>query len=279
MNIDPHTVRGFGKEWTTFNRISDQDDIFQDYFRIFPWNLVDKYSCGLDFGCGNGRWAALVAPHVLQLVAVDVPEVLAIARENLASHKNVLCFDVMPELTFDFAYSLGVLHHVPDTQAALNDIASRLRPGAPFLVYLYYSFDNRPRWYRLLWKLTDIARHVISRLPHSLRLGITFLLAALVYWPLSRVSSPGWPLSYYSDKSFYIMRNDAYDRFSTRLEKRFSREQIETMLRTAGFEHITFSSHRPYWCAVGLKTKEQPSRPVSATATGEPSLQCVARCS
>lgn len=254
MNIDPHTVRGFGKEWTTFNRISDQNDIFQDYFRIFPWNLVNKSSVGLDFGCGTGRWAARVAPHVRSLLVVDAsPEALNVAWENLRSHANV-SYASQLEGSFDFGYSLGVLHHVPDTQEALNDIADHLKPGAPFLVYLYYSFDNRPRWYRALWKLTDIARLVISRLPHPLRLGITFLLAALVYWPLSRVSAPGWPLSYYSDKSFYIMRNDAYDRFSTRLEKRFSRDQIETMLRRAGFINIRFSPLRPYWCAVGIKT-------------------------
>jgi 2-polyprenyl-3-methyl-5-hydroxy-6-metoxy-1,4-benzoquinol methylase len=43
----------------------------------------------------------------------------------------------------DFGYSLGVLHHIPDAQKALSDCVKKLKLGAPFLVYLYYSFDNR----------------------------------------------------------------------------------------------------------------------------------------
>jgi hypothetical protein len=49
------------------------------------------------------------------------------------------------------------------------------------------------------------------------------------------------------------MRTDAYDRFCTRLEKRFTRSEIEAMLTRAGFADIRFSNSEPFWCAVGLK--------------------------
>jgi hypothetical protein len=62
------------------------------------------------------------------------------------------------------------------------------------------------------------------------------------------------PLSWYADKSFYVMRADSYDRFCMRLEERFTRAQIEQMLMHAGFEQIRFSDLPPYWCAVGLKS-------------------------
>ena len=62
-----------------------------------------------------------------------------------------------------------------------------------------------------------------------------------------------WPLSYYRDKSFYVMRTDALDRFGTRLEKRFSKRQIKAMLESAGLKNIQFSHKLPYWCAVGFK--------------------------
>jgi hypothetical protein len=61
------------------------------------------------------------------------------------------------------------------------------------------------------------------------------------------------PLAYYADKSFYVMRTDAYDRFCTRLEKRFTRSEIETMLTRAGFANIRFSDSEPLWCAVGFR--------------------------
>ncbi len=67
-------------------------------------------------------------------------------------------------------------------------------------------------------------------------------------------SASALPLSYYADKSFYVMRTDAYDRFCTRLEKRFRRNEIERMLADAGFKDITFSSQEPFWCAVGIKS-------------------------
>ncbi|MFZ2077223.1 MAG: SAM-dependent methyltransferase, partial [Xanthobacteraceae bacterium] len=67
-------------------------------------------------------------------------------------------------------------------------------------------------------------------------------------------SASALPLSYYADKSFYVMRTDAYDRFCTRLEKRFRRNEIERMLAGAGFKDIIFSSQEPFWCAVGIKS-------------------------
>jgi hypothetical protein len=62
-----------------------------------------------------------------------------------------------------------------------------------------------------------------------------------------------FPLAYYRDRSFYVMRNDALDRFGTKLEQRFTRAEIERMLRDAGLERIRFSEAAPYWCAVGFR--------------------------
>src|SRR5581483_11373884 len=156
-------------------------------------------------------------------------------------------------------------HHVPDTEGAIAAIAGKLKAGAPFLVYLYYALDNRPAWYRALWRISNAARLIISRLPHPLRLVVSQIIAALVYWPLAQLarllsgaglSVQSLPLSYYADKSFYVMRTDAYDRFCTQLEKRFSRTEIERMLERAGFIDIRFSDHVPFWCAVGIKSAQ-----------------------
>jgi hypothetical protein len=45
-----------------------------------------------------------------------------------------------------------------------------------------------------------------------------------------------WPLAFYRRRSFYVMRTDAFDRFCTRLEQRFTRMQITDMLRAADFD-------------------------------------------
>jgi ubiquinone/menaquinone biosynthesis C-methylase UbiE len=276
-NVDANVARGFGREWSTFRQGEEnlsreqRETIFVDYFRIFPWDLLPPGGgVGIDVGCGTGRWSMMVAPRVAHLHLLDVsPEALAVARENLKGaqnvsfHANSVAEIPLPAHSLDFAFSLGVLHHVPDTQKAICAIAEKLKPGAPFLIYLYYAFDNRPPWYRLLWAVSNGVRVVVSRLPHPVRKAISETIAALVYWPLARLAAlfarlgvpqQSLPLSWYGDKSFYVIRTDAYDRFCTQLEKRFSKAQIEQMLAGAGFDSIAFSDSPPYWCAVGIKS-------------------------
>jgi ubiquinone/menaquinone biosynthesis C-methylase UbiE len=278
-NLDPQVARGFGQEWSTFRQdgehLSQQQrqEIFDDYFRIFPWHLLPSGGgIGIDVGCGTGRWSMLVAPRVGYLHLLDASAAaLAVARQNLKPASNVSFHAAsvaeipLPAQSLDFAYSLGVLHHVPDTEAAIAAIAGKLKPGAPFLIYLYYAFDNRPAWYRALWRISNLARLVISRLPHRLRLICSQTIAALVYWPLARgarllsrlgLAARSLPLAYYADKSFYVMRTDAYDRFCTRLEKRFTRSEVARMLQCNGFLNVQFSDSAPFWCAVGIKAAQ-----------------------
>jgi ubiquinone/menaquinone biosynthesis C-methylase UbiE len=272
-NRDDAVVDGFGDEWMTFDQAAMSDteraDLFAQYFAAFPWDELPGEAAGADIGCGSGRWAAGVAPRVGKLHCIDPSkQALDVARRNLAGHRGVefhlagvgeLPF---PPASLDFAYSLGVLHHVPDTAAALRSCAAVLRPGAPFLVYLYYAFDNKPTWYRSLWAISDRARRVVSRLPFRARLAVTGVVAALVYLPLARVARllealgrdvSAVPLAYYRKRSFYVMRNDALDRFGTRLEQRFTRDQIRAMLLQAGFKDVRFGEDPPYWTAVAVR--------------------------
>jgi len=273
-NRDESVIAGFGDEWSRFNQAelpnSERQEIFDKYFAIFPWTSLSLVSRGADFGCGSGRWATVVAPKVGHLVCLDPSEsALHVARGNLTNCTNVdlVLGDVqnnpIPKESLDFGYSLGVLHHVPDTQDALRACVLRLKQGAPFLLYLYYAFDNRPFWFRGLWRFSDWMRRFVSRMPYQLRYVVSQLIAFLVYWPLARfaklVESTGanassLPLFFYRDRSFYVMRTDALDRFGTRLEQRFTRQQIRAMMEVAGLERVTFSDQEPYWCAVGYKT-------------------------
>jgi ubiquinone/menaquinone biosynthesis C-methylase UbiE len=275
QNIDPDVAAGFGHEWSTFRQggtdfsPADREAIFQSYFQILPWDELAPDPIGIDVGCGSGRWSVMVAPRVGHLHLLDASEdALAVARANLAEAPNV-SFHLasvgnipLEDNSLDFAFSLGVLHHVPDTAAAIGAIAAKLKVGAPFLIYLYYALDNRPWWYRAIWRFSNLFRVIISTLPPTVRLIISQIIAVVVYWPLARFAalveraglSPAViPLESYRRRRFYVMRTDAYDRFCTRLEQRFTRRQIEEMLTDAGFDEIRFSEAVPYWCAVGKK--------------------------
>lgn len=274
-NQDRATVEGFGDEWARFdNRPVSADEraaLFAQYFAGFPWAELPSGAQGFDAGCGSGRWAALVADRVGRLHCVDASATaLDVARRTLASASNctfhlasvsALPFD---DGTMDFGYSLGVLHHTPDPADGLRACASALKPGAPFLVYLYYRFDNRPLWFRAIWQASNLFRHLVSRLPKALRFAVSDVVAALVYWPLARTARAlerlgarvdAFPLSYYRLRSFYVMRNDALDRLGTRLEHRFTRAEIAAMMHHAGLERVTFNEHPPYWCALGYRAR------------------------
>jgi ubiquinone/menaquinone biosynthesis C-methylase UbiE len=272
-NVDKETVAGFGDEWSRFDQAGvapdEQKDIFDQYFSIFPWSRVGKDAIGFDAGCGSGRWAALVAPRVKKVHCIDASgEALGVARTNLARFDNVELTEAsvqeMPiaDGTMDFGYSLGVLHHVPDTRAALAACVRKLKPNAPFLVYLYYAFDNRPLWFRSVWRASDAVRKVVSKLPHGARYLTTQAIAASVYWPLARgartlerlgVNVENLPLTVYRSRSFYVMRTDALDRFGTRLEQRFTRSEIASMMQDAGLKDIAFREEMPFWTAIGYR--------------------------
>ena len=272
-NVDEKTVEAFGEEWQAFDQSlvanPSQRQEFDSYFRIFPWERLPPNPRGFDLGCGSGRWARFAAPRVAKLHCIDPStRALQVARKNLAGCGNcefhLAAVDAIPldAASMDFGYAIGVLHHVPRPQEGVQSCVDKLKPGAPFLVYLYYAFDNRPRWFFRLWKVSDGMRKMICRLPFRLKSILCGLLALTVYYPLARIASVGealgletiaFPLSSYRHRPFYEMRTDAMDRFGTRLEHRFTRQQVIEMLADAGLEDLKVSESAPFWCAVGFK--------------------------
>src|SRR4249919_3893904 len=276
-NLDPATVEGFGAEWAAFDqsRLSgpEYERLFDAYFGIFPFSRLPINAEGFDLGCGSGRWAAGVSKKVGYLHCIDPSaQALGVAQQQLALKTNVdfhqASVDSIPleDESQDFGYSLGVLHHVPDTKAALRDCVRKLKSGAPFLLYLYYAFDNRPAWFRGLWAISDVGRRGIARLPFRLRKAVTDAIALAVYWPVARFAAiverggadvSNFPLSAYRSLSLYTMRTDALDRFGTRLEQRFTLNEIEAMMLAAGLVDVHFAQGPPYWVACGTRRMER----------------------
>jgi SAM-dependent methyltransferase len=270
-NLDVDTVKGFGQEWSTFTQEnladSERAELFHKFFSLIDWSK--NFNKVLDMGCGSGRWDVVAAPLVGELVAADASrEALQVAMRNVTA-SNVSFVEATPESLpfpdehFDLIFSLGVLHHIPDTQEAIRSLAVKLCPGGTLLLYIYYAFENRPGWFRVIWKMSDLGRRVISRFPFFLRYAASQFIAAIVYWPLARAAKylpvpASWPLKFYAERSFYFMRTDALDRFGTKLEKRFTQRQIREMLEAAGLTDVRFSGSMPYW--VCKATKPLPSR-------------------
>ena len=271
-NIDKETVISFGDEWSRFDQsklaTEEAEKIFDEYFSVFPWQKLPECATGFDMGCGSGRWAKLMAPRVGHLHCIDPSSALEVAKSALSLETNVTFHNAsvddcsLPENSQDFGYSLGVLHHVPDTAKAIKTCVSMIKPGAPFLLYLYYAFDNRKMLFKLAWRFSDLLRRGICKLHPTLKNVVTDFLALVLYLPLARFSLlveyfrfdvKSIPLSYYRHHSFFTMRTDSRDRFGTPLEQRFTRKEIAEMLKAAGLVELIFSDQAPYWCVVGIK--------------------------
>jgi SAM-dependent methyltransferase len=264
-------VGDFGDEWERFNFLDEKNlqslrEQFDKYTAPLPEELRKRDDLIIaDIGAGTGRWSYFLKDFAARIYAVEPAEkafrVLTSRFRN--DSKVVLLYESVesnriPDMSLDLAVSLGVLHHIADTQGAIQKVAEKIKPGGTLLGYLYYALENKPFLYRALWRSSDLIRKVISRLPIKFKLVLADVIALTIYLPLATISRilerfgksvDLVPLHHYKNLSFYVMRNDALDRFGTTLEQRFTQAEIIAMLTSAGFaqESVKFSNEEPYW--------------------------------
>ncbi|HET6991751.1 MAG TPA: class I SAM-dependent methyltransferase [Bacteroidia bacterium] len=271
LNADEKTIDSFGAEWNRFASFTQEEikSAGDSYFDIVTGEMLNENSTALDIGCGTGRWSKYISSRVKFVEAVDPGEAILAAVPFTKSCGNVRItqagYGNLPfeKGSFDFVFSLGVVHHLPDTQAAIGEAASMLKKGGWLLLYIYYSLDTRGRLFRFLFAVSDFFRKIISKFPKGLKFFTCELIAIFIYLPfvlfakfIRLFGGNAWkkvPLSYYAGQPWKVIRNDSLDRFGTPLEKRFSKKEIETMLMNSGLGEIRFSENDPYWHVVARK--------------------------
>lgn len=271
VNIDSEVVDHFGKEWAKYNYLDGiaseaLDNQFEAYVQPIDLVKFDKQtSIAADFGAGSGRWTERLEPYFKKIYAVE-PSLSAVnvMIEKFARQPEIEVLNEnveensIPENSLDLAISLGVLHHIPDTSKAILDVSKKIKHGGTFLCYLYYKVENKSIHYRMLFQIVNLFRFLISRLPHPIRMMLAKVIALFVYLPLARFSRfqmnrgrdiSNIPLHHYAEMPFVMLENDALDRFGTRLEQRFNKEEIARMLIDANFDLSTlrYSDEEPFW--------------------------------
>jgi SAM-dependent methyltransferase len=259
------TQASFGYEWTHFNDWRPSGDTnFNDYFAGIDLTTLHG-SLVLDAGCGMGRHARQVAPFAARVIAVDFSQAIDQAARNTSESGNVDCVQgdllalPLADSTFDFVYSLGVLHHLDDTIGALSGLVRKLRPGGRLRVYLYWK---RHGWKGRLLSIATAARTVTTRMPFALLRACCQLLSAglfvLVVLPYRLLSRLGvrvhqdWPLFVYSKYPFNVLYNDQFDRFSAPVEKRYDPNEVKHLLENVGLVNVSVRSCFG-WVADGTK--------------------------
>ncbi len=156
----------FSFQWTTYTDTqldSRQGVALTEQDLILKTGLTPDEVAGrlvLDAGVGTGRHAELLAAWGARVVGVDLSEAVETARDNLARFPNALVMQAdigalpfQPE-SFDFIYSIGVLHHTPDTRAYAEKLLKLLKPGGGFCLWVYPpKFARRGEWVPLVSRL------------------------------------------------------------------------------------------------------------------------------
>jgi SAM-dependent methyltransferase len=263
--IAKRTQASFGYEWTHFNdwRQSGETN-FNDYFEGIDLSGLAG-QCVLDAGCGMGRHARQVARFAGRVVAVDFSRAIDQASRNVSDLSNVDCVQAdllalpVADGVFEFVYSLGVLHHLAETERALAGLVQKLRPGGRLRVYLYWK---RHGWTGRSLAVATAARRITTRMPFGMlrvccRVLSVGLYGAVVlpYRALSALGIRGhceWPLFVYSKYPFNVLYNDQFDRFSAPIEKRYDPEDVQSLLEAAGLRDVQV---RPCFGWIGDGTK------------------------
>lgn len=252
QTLQLQTAASFGFEWTRFAEMCPEwESNFWDY--MFPRTAESfRGKKVLDAGCGIGRHAYYAARYGAEVWAVDISDAVEVAAKNVSgTQARVIQADLnhlpFPKDSFDLVYSIGVLHHLSDPEGAFQYLLRFVKPGGEFRMFLYWAPERQPIK-RFLLKAVSALRELTVRMPHRFLYPISYVAAFLVWtcfvWPyrafkripmLSQIADR-LPLRQYSRYRFRTCANDQFDRLSAPVEKRYSREQVEQFLKSAGLE-------------------------------------------
>jgi SAM-dependent methyltransferase/uncharacterized protein YbaR (Trm112 family) len=274
-DYDPQvkTARSFGFEWTRFPEMyAEWSQSFLNYMQPHDADFFRGKKV-MDAGCGSGRFAYYAAKYGAEVWAIDLGQAVAVAERNTETAGSVQV--VQADLhrppfaaeSFDFIYSIGVLHHLPDPEAAFQNLLRYLKPEGEIQIYLYWRPEGQPIK-RALLAIVSAARKITTRLPHRAVYGLAFPAAVAAFtffvWPyrlLKRV--PGLrdlaeklPMKQYAGFPFRVCVNDQLDRFSAPIENRYTRQEVEEWLRRGNLEDGQVVASYG-WVATGRKSRSR----------------------
>ncbi len=233
----------FGFEWLRHRRtqVDSASGLDRSYtaFRaktgLGPDDLAGKRV--LDVGVGSGRFAEIAASMgAAEVVGIDLTRAVDAAGENLGSRALIAQADLMrlpfPDGSFDVVFSIGVLHHTPDTRAAVEAIARLVKPGGVLAVWVYHPAP----WH----KSSDLYRRVTTRMSERslYRLsGLASNVAALYRIPLA---GKGFymllPVSSEHEREWRVL--DTFDWYAPKYQWKHTVPEVVGWFRALGFEEV-----------------------------------------
>jgi 2-polyprenyl-3-methyl-5-hydroxy-6-metoxy-1,4-benzoquinol methylase len=247
-----HYAASFGFQWHRYQKTQlDHDELRESERHFFaktalrPEDLNGKLV--LDVGCGMGRFAEVATRFGARVVGVDLSAAAEVAAKNLADREftafqaDVFALPFAPE-SFDVIYSIGVLHHTPDCEAAVKALDKYLKPGGLLIVWLYSGYN---KWYRF----SDFWRQYTSKMKPETLHGILKFAVPFFYnveMGLRKIPLVGKPTAGILHHVFPVNRQktaeqrmlDTFDWYSPKYQSKHTYEQVFKWFETMGMEDM-----------------------------------------
>ena len=223
LTLKKKTSDSFGFEWARFHELKSERGFLEFVSPIDKDFFYNKRV--LDAGCGNGSYAYYAASYGAEVIAIDFSDAVSVAQENTKNmNVQVVRADIthppFKEGTFDYIFSIGVLHHLPEPETGFRELVPLLKPGALISIWVY----GRAKQWAAVYFYEPLIK-ITHRLPHRLLYYLCYLPATIMeilnccYHLLNTTHLPKLasflPFKYYADYPFSVKLNDAFDVFAT----------------------------------------------------------------
>ena len=247
-----HYAASFGFQWHRYRRtqldhdeVSESEQHFLLKSALRPEEMKGKLV--LDVGCGMGRFAEVATRWGARVVGIDLSAAAEVAAQNLASREFVaLQADVFAlpfaAESFDVIYSMGVLHHTPDCEAAVKTLGKYLKPGGVLSVWLYSGYNKWYRfsdfWRRYTHKMRPETLHNILKIavPFFYHLDQGLRRVPLAGAPMAGAIHHVFPVNRQKDPEARML--DTFDWYSPKYQSKHTYEQVFRWFEAMGMEDL-----------------------------------------
>ena len=265
-----HYAASFGFQWHRYQKTQlDHDEVreseenFLMKTALRPEDLKGKLV--LDVGCGMGRFAEVATRWGARVVGVDLSAAAEVAAKNLADRDfvafqaDVFAMPFAPE-SFDVIYSIGVLHHTPDCEAAVKALDKYLKPGGLLVVWLYSGYNKWYRfsdfWRRYTHKMKPETLHGILKVavPFFYNLQQGLKCVPLVGRPAAGIVQHVFPVNRQKDPEARML--DTFDWYSPKYQSKHTYEQVFKWYAAMGMEDMRVGE-----CSIAMRGRKPARRP------------------
>lgn len=262
------TAANFGWQW---ERFTQRDEKYADQLLGWLQPVTPDFFAGktvLEAGCGKGRHTLLAHKWgAREVIGFDLSASVDTAFRATRHLENVhiVQADIYRppfKKTFDYAFSVGVLHHTPDPKKAFLALAAKVKKDGHLSAWIYGEENNEwiinyvnPVREGITSKMNQPTLYQLSKLP---TIGV-FLASKLVYKPLNKAAKPVAGKLFYNDYLNHLgsfgwreQHNIVFDHLVAPTAFYISREEFEEWWEELGVEEVEITWHnRNSWCGFG----------------------------